>query len=285
MPLTKTVTFNRVVFTREVFEDAIKMVESVGSAWVGAHPSDIDPEFLPDEGLSFGGMRVERGNTAWYFEDLQEFLADIGTEHQYSNIRVTYSPSDVSFAMSRFTAHQTSVSVDAYTRGDVERIMSVFEKAAPKLQRPLPLEPEPVAPKPIVFIGHGGSRAWRDVKDHLADLHGYTIESYESGSRSGHTIRDVLASMLDNSTFAILVMTAEDQQSDDAMRARQNVVHEAGLFQGRLGFTRVAILLEEGVQEFSNLAGIQYIPFAPGNIRETFGDVLAHLRREFHTER
>jgi len=76
-------------------------------------------------------------------------------------------------------------------------------------------------------------------------------------------------------------MTGEDEQADGAFRARQNVVHEAGLFQGTLGFERVAILLEEGVTPFSNLDGIQYIPFAPGRIRETYGDVLATLRREF----
>jgi predicted nucleotide-binding protein len=35
-----------------------------------------------------------------------------------------------------------------------------------------------------------------------------------------------------------------------------NVVHEAGLFQGRLGFTRAIIMLEEGCEEFSNIEGL-----------------------------
>jgi predicted nucleotide-binding protein len=59
------------------------------------------------------------------------------------------------------------------------------------------------------------------------------------------------------------------------------VIHETGLFQGRLGFSRAIVLLEDGAEEFSNLAGIQQIRFAKSNIKETFGEVLAVLRREF----
>lgn len=40
-------------------------------------------------------------------------------------------------------------------------------------------------------------------------------------------------------------------------------------------------MLEKGVEEFSNVQGVQYISFARQNIKETFGEVLATLRREF----
>jgi predicted nucleotide-binding protein len=90
--------------------------------------------------------------------------------------------------------------------------------------------------------------------------------------------------MLSKSSFAILVITGEDDTGAGKVRARQNVVHEAGLFQGKLGFQRAIVLLEEGVEEFSNMQGIEYIPFKKGAIKETFGDVLATLRREFSKE-
>jgi predicted nucleotide-binding protein len=105
--------------------------------------------------------------------------------------------------------------------------------------------------------------------------------NYEIGARAGHAIRDVLESMLANSSFALLVMTAEDETADGTFRTRQNVVHEAGLFQGKLGFHRAIVLLEEGVEQFSNLQGIEYIHFSTGRIQETFGDILATLKREF----
>jgi predicted nucleotide-binding protein len=76
-------------------------------------------------------------------------------------------------------------------------------------------------------------------------------------------------------------MTGDDETAEGQHRARQNVVHEIGLFQGRLGFSRGIVLLEQGVGEFSNLQGIQQIRYSKGNIRETFGDVLVTLRREF----
>jgi predicted nucleotide-binding protein len=87
--------------------------------------------------------------------------------------------------------------------------------------------------------------------------------------------------MLSNSSFALLVMTGEDEMSDGGLRARQNVVHEAGLFQGRLGFARAIVLLEAGAEEFSNIHGIEQIRFDKGRIKETFGDVVATIRREF----
>jgi hypothetical protein len=42
------------------------------------------------------------------------------------------------------------------------------------------------------------------------------------------------------------------------------------------------MLVQKGVEVPSNLAGIQFIPFEQGRIRETFGDVLATIKREFH---
>jgi predicted nucleotide-binding protein len=121
---------------------------------------------------------------------------------------------------------------------------------------------------------------WKELKDHLHEKHGYAVEAYEIGSRAGHAIRDILEEMLDESSFALLVMTGDDETKDGRLLARQNVVHEAGLFQGRLGFSQAIILLEDGTEEFSNIAGLQQIRFPKGKIRETFGDVLAVLKHE-----
>jgi predicted nucleotide-binding protein len=156
-----------------------------------------------------------------------------------------------------------------------------LEAHLPESQLPVPPPPKKiVVPKPpsVIFIGHGRSSLWRDLKDHLQDQHGHKVVAYEVGSRAGHTIRDILEDMLKQSSCAFLVLTGEDETIDGKLLARQNVIHETGLFQGRLGFSRAIVLLEEGTDEFSNLAGTQQIRFKMGNIRETFGDVLAVLR-------
>ena len=134
-------------------------------------------------------------------------------------------------------------------------------------------------PSPIIFIGHGRNQACRDIKNHLVEKHGYKVKAYETGARAGHAVRDILNSMLEDSSFALLVHTKEDETAEGNMRARQNVIHETGLFQGKLGFPRAIVLLEEGTEIFTNIAGVEYIKFT--KIEETFGDILATLKREF----
>ena len=75
-------------------------------------------------------------------------------------------------------------------------------------------------------------------------------------------------------------MTGEDEQTDGKVRARENVVHEVGLFQGKLGFSRAIVLLEEGCEEFSNIHGLGQIRFPKGNIAAKFEDIRAVLERE-----
>jgi predicted nucleotide-binding protein len=59
-----------------------------------------------------------------------------------------------------------------------------------------------------------------------------------------------------------------------------NVVHEAGLFQGRLGFTKAIVLLEEGCEEFSNIEGLGQIHFPKDNIKAAFEEIRRVLERE-----
>lgn len=154
------------------------------------------------------------------------------------------------------------------------------EKVQDTKAQPLQLKPAEQH-RPVVFIGHGHSSAWRDLKDHLQDLHNYQVQAYETGACTGRTIKEILEELMASSTFAILVHTGEDETADKRLRARQNVVHETGLFQGKLGFNRAIVLHERGVEELSNLAGVQYIGFDKDNIAATFGHVLATLKREF----
>jgi predicted nucleotide-binding protein len=65
-----------------------------------------------------------------------------------------------------------------------------------------------------------------------------------------------------------------------AVQARMNVVHEAGLFQGRLGFTKAIVLLKEGCTEFSNIQRLAQIRFPKGNIPASFEEIRRVLERE-----
>ena len=93
-------------------------------------------------------------------------------------------------------------------------------------------------------------------------------------------ILERLQQMLDTSCIAFLVMTAEDQHADATLHARENVVHEVGLFQGRLGFRRAIVVLEEGCTAFSNIAGLSQLRFPRGNISASFEEIRRVLERE-----
>ena len=131
-----------------------------------------------------------------------------------------------------------------------------------------------------VFIGHGRSPAWRDLKDFIQERLKLPWDEFNRVPVAGRTNIERLSQMLDDAAIGFLVMTAEDEHSDGTTHARENVVHEAGLFQGKLGFSKAIILLEEGCKEFSNIEGLGQIRFPPGNIKAAFEEVREVLERE-----
>lgn len=76
------------------------------------------------------------------------------------------------------------------------------------------------------------------------------------------SVKERLASMLDKSAFAF------------------NVIHEIGLFQGRLGFSRAIVLLEDGCVEFSNIHGIVQLRFRQGELIAQAEEIRRILERE-----
>lgn len=131
-----------------------------------------------------------------------------------------------------------------------------------------------------IFIGHGRSQAWRDLKDFLQDRLQLPWDEFNREPTAGLSTKERLEAMLDSASFAFLVMTAEDEHADSSQHARENVIHEVGLFQGRLGFRRAIVLLEHGCAEFSNIEGLTQIRFSPGNIREVSEEIRRVLERE-----
>ncbi|UPL20168.1 TIR domain-containing protein [Alcaligenes faecalis] len=131
-----------------------------------------------------------------------------------------------------------------------------------------------------VFIGHGRSSDWRDLKDFINERLSLPWDEFNRVPVAGLTNITRLAQMLDQSCIAFIVMTAEDEQADGSHHARMNVVHEAGLFQGRLGFEKAVVLLEEGCEEFSNIQGLGQIRYPKGKISAIFEDVRRVLERE-----
>lgn len=262
--------FDRVKFPPEVLRAAKDSLSTIAGSEAGTMPRMV---------LSVRTDAVE----AWSHDSEAEFFADYRRQQDQAVYGHDFSSLEVRYCLRVMFAYGTTdVRVSAPTRAEIERVMHLFEDAAEQAKLPDPPKaPEPAPRRPTIFIGHGRDFQWRDLKDHLAEKHGFDVLAYESGARAGHGIRDILDDLVRSSTFAVLLLTAEDATADGDLRARQSVVHEVGLFQGKLGFTRAIALLEEGAEEFSNIHGINQIRFTKGNIQATFGEVLATIRREF----
>jgi len=233
--MRKTIKHDRTKFGPEVIDEALTHYEGL---LAGLGEFEISDE----------RFEVRLGSTDWKHDNIAEFFADYRQEeasgylerHYWNNSADPYVHCVLRINLSSYKSSE--ISVDAPNREVIESVLSIFEKHLPGAR--LPDEPQPDV-RPTIFIGHGHSPLWRDLKDHLHEQHGYPVEAYETGARAGHAIRDILQEMAAKSSFALLVLTAEDLVDDDKYRARQNAVHETGLFQGRLGFPR-AIVLKRG---------------------------------------
>jgi predicted nucleotide-binding protein len=131
-----------------------------------------------------------------------------------------------------------------------------------------------------VFIGHGRSLLWHQLKDFIQDRLQLPVDEFNRVPIAGITNIDRLSRMLDEAAVAFLVLTAEDERVDGTMTARLNVVHEVGLFQGRLEFGRAIVMVEEDCEGFTNIEGLGQIRFPAGNIAASFENVRQLVERE-----
>lgn len=270
--MEKDKTYKRAQFSADVLKELLSTFKSLLPKEV-TNVSAIRKVALPDD-------------ETWTFDSDEEFFAKCRKSPRQVTLAV-YGRRDDKVIIAKLYYSESAylnpanVQVQLPSAPDIEQVFDIFERNLEASRLPVPPTPSPAPIRPVIFIGHGRSIPWRDLKDHLTDKHGYTVTAYETGERAGHTIRDILQELLTRSSFALLVLTAEDETSSGGLRARQNVIHELGLFQGRLGYPRAIAVVEEGVELLSNLDGVQQLRFSKGNIAEVYGDVIATLRREF----
>lgn len=189
----------------------------------------------------------------------------------FDSAEVTFSnPNGPSLRVSGASALTAVLSSDlsAITYEELESLLDDIENILREYKEDDPL---PLARR--VFIGHGGDEQWRILKDRLQDSYKLEVEAFESIPRAGTAINQVLEGVLVRCDVGVFVMSAGDTTSEGRKLARQNVVHEVGLFQGRLGWGKAIVVLENGVEEFSNLAGTQQIRFDAGKLADKAGDV------------
>lgn len=151
------------------------------------------------------------------------------------------------------------------------------ETEAIRLDRIMAYDAPPKGKK--IFIGHGRSQQWEVLREHL-NRHNLPWVEFNKDSVAGYSTNERLWEMVDQSAFAFLIMTAEDERGDGQLHARENVIHEIGVFQAKLGLRKAITLIEDGCHEFSNIHGLSQIRFRRNDISSAFEEIDAVLRRE-----
>jgi|NGEPerStandDraft_6_1074524.scaffolds.fasta_scaffold43825_1 predicted nucleotide-binding protein len=167
-----------------------------------------------------------------------------------------------------------------YRPAGVKRVIAILEAAKRELTLRAELEQvveteESAQEKAIaaeqgrVFIVHGHDEARKhELFRVLHDITGTKPIILHEQPSGGRGILEKLEAYAASVGFAVALLTADDlggakESDDEAPRARQNVVFEAGYFAGRLGRARVVLLYESGVELPSDLDGIVYVPLDP----------------------
>jgi predicted nucleotide-binding protein len=128
-----------------------------------------------------------------------------------------------------------------------------------------------------IFLSHGHNELLRlRLKDFLTSRLGVEGMVLQDAPSRGLTIVEKLERASERCCFAVILLTKDDEQPSGAARARQNVIHELGFFQGKYGRERVVLLAERGVELFSNISGIVRVEFE----KEYFDASFESLRLE-----
>ena len=223
-------------------------------------------------------------NETWDYDSDEEFFDDFEEDHDMGHYRICYWGDKDAYFMLEVVSKKgesTTIQIAAPNRSDIQKVFNVFDKDVHEFKVVKKTDGE-LDKKPVIFIGHGKNCQWEQLKKHFDKNKDFRVESYETGARAGHAIRDILDEHTAKSSFAFLVLTQEDEQNGDPFHARPNIIHETGLFQGKLGYNRAFVLVEEGAGELADLCGIQQIKFPKDNIRKSFKDIQATIERELN---
>lgn len=129
-----------------------------------------------------------------------------------------------------------------------------------------------------VFISHGRASDWREVQDFIEKDFGLPTLELAQEPNLGRTVLAKLQEESGKCDSAVILMTGDDLDADGQTRARENVIHEIGFFQGKYGLNRIVLLHEEGVNIPSNIQGVVYTPFPKDMVRASFGLLVRELK-------
>lgn len=200
------------------------------------------------------------------------------TEVVLRNVLGKDSPILESFQENRYHPSMWTERTDfaPYVRAGVQRAISMLESAKVELelQDELAAAIEPAGGDPDtkpaagreIFIVHGHDDARKhEVARLLKGLTGEEPIILHEQPDMGRVLLEKFEQTAARTGFAVIIATGDDVgravgNTDERLRARQNVVFEMGFFFGALGRERTSVLLDPEVEEPGDVDGLVYVP-------------------------
>jgi predicted nucleotide-binding protein len=130
-----------------------------------------------------------------------------------------------------------------------------------------------------VFLGYGHNPdAKRTIEEFIRTLP-LVLESYETRTTPGQFPYNIVTSAVQESDAAVILYTGDDQLTGGQRIGRRNVAYELGLAHSAFGPTKTLLLLEEGVEEPTNIRGMQVVTFKTNALSAKLADIRDSLRR------
>lgn len=144
-----------------------------------------------------------------------------------------------------------------------------------------------VANKVFLSQAHGSSVAQK-VKKYIEQNLGLKVMIYTDSAVAGKGPFENLEVMASQCGYAVVVLTKDDEVTgrnrsvgegllNGQKRGRQNVIHEIGYCQAKMGADRVLILFEAGVEKPSNFEYLHGQQFTKGKLENVFRFLSRHL--------
>lgn len=134
---------------------------------------------------------------------------------------------------------------------------------------------------PVSLYVSGASGAIRErLIAYLKEELGLQTFSYEEETPSEEEEGEYLQAILERASFAILALTEETTQEGGIWSRPGRLIYMLGLLQGRLGFGRVVLLKQEGLQEPAQIIGLRVIGFTGEQIEQSFYALQQALKQE-----
>lgn len=138
-----------------------------------------------------------------------------------------------------------------------------------------------------IVIMHGKSNVWKDVKN-LVNRLGYTSRVLKE-EYTGEIIFEKMRRIIWKDIHCcLIILSADDVTRQNRYRARQNVVFELGYCFGafdsipsRYSYNSVIVLMENKVESFTDINGLEFIEFKKDKISDKFTEIEKILQKAY----